>query len=943
MPGFAVAAGSPLASTPDVALGAPAPEPFWDSLGAAVGPNFTDAARSAEGRHQEDYRASLWERHRQAEKLAGTKLPLSESLTGEASDTRDPVKRALDALLPVDRLNAAMLGRPGVMSDDDYEAHLAELKAKTPALASIETREQILSALQARWNAERGAATASADKGAGGAVGAFLGQTAGVMSDPRQAVLAFATGGAGASRGLAGRLLMQGAVNAGQEALFAPGKVEEARRLGGPEYTVGQAATDVAAAGVGGIAFEGAFSLGRVGLRALRGAPLEPAERVAAEVLDRGWRDDAAIGPAPGADHQAALDSLDAGGPPPRFEPDRDLADLFSPEAGGGVDVAMYKGRPIFAQSFDPGALATDAARFQYKADADAEGVTARLRGVEAWDPLAAGRVLVWEDRAGAQFVADGHQRFGLIRRLNDDRGFDHALDGYLFREADGWSAADLRVVAALKNIREGSGSPMDAAKVFRDAPDALNDRSLPVTGDFMANARGLASLSDEAFRAAVNRVIDERYAAEIGRGAPARPDLHMDMLRLMKAAEPANVDEARALVVEALQDDWIKAEGSQEDLFGYDPSQSAMIGRAKVAAAVKRALGRDARLFGQLVKNADAIEAGGNALARDANQARLAVDRAALEVASKLALRHGPIGEAMADAAAKVTKGENPATAARPVLARLREALEAGERLDNLRGVTLDPKPPTPHGEAQAARFDDPNGEGAKAQAVSAPEDLAFETGDMRAAMAAEIDRVLKAAGEPGATKGRAKLGEVSPWLADEAAKAGLKLDGYAYVMDVSAVRHTLKNHGDAKTEAARGQVAVTEADLRALPDLFAEPDHAAFGATDKQGKPLVFLSKGQPDGSTLVLAQARTGKQHLALWSMWKVPGAIDGARLGKLADPNARSDAGAIKIVSRPRDASAVAEVPPPGLFDDLPETGTAAKAREALIQCVPGEGE
>jgi hypothetical protein len=199
-----------------------------------------------------------------------------------------------------------------------------------------------------------------------------------------------------------------------------------------------------------------------------------------------------------------------------------------------------------------------------------------------------------------------------------------------------------------------------------------------------------------------------------------------MDMVRLMKAADPANLDEARALVVEALQDDWIKTQGSEQDLFGYDPSVSAMIGRAKVAAQVKRSLTKDARLFGQLVKNADAIEAGGNALARDANEARLAMDRAALEISAKLALRHGPIGEAMAEAAKKVAAGETPATAAKSVLGRLRKALADGETLDALRGVALDPEPPK--APQLLEPFDDPAGEGAKAQAVPAPEDAELE-----------------------------------------------------------------------------------------------------------------------------------------------------------------------------------------------------------------------
>lgn len=731
MGGFAVGRGSPLSRDPEPeALGAAAPEPFWDSLGGAVGPVAYDQARSMEGAHEADFQASLWERHRAAEKAIGRKLPLSHSLTGEPTAQRDPLKNLLDAAIPVDRINAAVLGRPGVLSDDDYEAELAKATQGLPS--QFETRGQILAGLQARWNTDRATADAARAKGAGGMIGGFIGDIGGTMADPRQAALAVATGGLGAARPLATRMLAQAGVNSLAAAISTPDKVDEAARLGGPEYGVGDAALETVFAGVGGAGFELGGALLKGGLRGLRGlrgvAEPDPALRGALHVAEQGARDDAAIGPLAGEEYDAASQALATGSPPPRLEPDRDLVDMFSPEAGGGPDVAMYKGRPIYAQAFEPADLATDAARFQYKADADGQGVTARLKGVEAWDPLAAGRLMIWESREGVRYVADGHQRFGLVTRLNDDRGFEHQLDGYLFREADGWKPEAVRTVAALKNIREGSGSPLDAAKVFRDAPDALTDRSLPMTGDFMGQARGLAQLSDEAFGAVINKVIPERYASDIGAMAAHRPDLHAGMVRLMREADPANADEARALVVEALQDDWIRTEGDQADLFGYDPSSSAMIGRAKVAASVKRSLARDARLFNGLIRNADAIEAGGNALARDANQARLAVDRAALEVTAKLALRSGPIGDAMAAAAKKVMAGETPATAAKDVLAKLRGAIEAGERLDDLRGVTLDPPPPGAASDALLKGFDDPNGEGAKGQLVDAPEDADAE-----------------------------------------------------------------------------------------------------------------------------------------------------------------------------------------------------------------------
>lgn len=867
MPTFGALGKSPLASDFQGPVGGVEPTPFFDAVQA----NWTDGRRTRNTDTRDaQLQERLWTRHRAIEQATGVKLPVSMTLGGVGAK-----------------------GEPmaGVVDDQRYEAQIAELQSKFPgAMASVPSRRQGLDQLNTELTGVRKRADdANAQGGVAGISAAFIGQGGAAMSDPVNLAATVATGGWGAARGFAARMLSQVAVNAGTEALQIPQRMEDAQ-IAGPDYTLKEAAQDVTFAGIGGGVFELVGTGARAGFKALRGAAGDaPAVRGALDVVETAARDDLVLGDLPGADHEIALQALATGAPPPRLEPDRDLSELFS----GGASSVDYRGRAIAVESFDPATLATDPGRFQYKADGDAEGVTARLKSVEAWDPLAAGRVMVFEDRAGARYIADGHQRFGLVRRLNDERGFDHALDGFLFREADGWKASEVRVMAALKNIREGSGAPLDAAKVFRDAPDALRDRSLPVTGEFMAQARGLASLSDEAFGAVVNRVLPERYAAEIGQMAATRPDLHMDMVRLMKAAEPANGDEARALVMEALQDDWIKGEGQTADLFGYDPSMSAMIGRAKVAASVKRSLARDAKLFSQLVKHADAIEAGGNALARDANQARLAVDRAALEVTAKLALRHGPVGEAMAEAAQRVAKGENPATAAKGVLARVREALEAGERLDDMRGVALAPEPPTASGEALLKGFDDPRGEGAKAQAKAAPEDVDFETGRV------ETTTFELGDGADGPTF----------WVRPQG--GGFDDHLFGWVDD-----HSLRIDHANLDEKLRGKgqgVAMYE---RAAREAFA------------QGKVLTSDVEVSADAQRVYAALERRGYAVERL-PEGKLSKSEDGMVMAKGKEP-------VYRVISGPDEDGA----PPPGLFDDLPQVGGAAKARDALLACIPG---
>lgn len=750
----------------DTAPAIAAPVPFWD----AVNRNMIDAGQTRRpGAREESYNARLWERHFEVERRLGRKLPLSDSLNGEPTDDRDGLKRLMDRIIPVDDLNARILGRPGSLRDDEYEARLDALRRENPGLLDdLPNLAEVRSRVDEDLNAVRRRAD-EASTGWTGAAAAFVGQTAGAIgSDPAQLGVAVATGGWGAGRPLLTRLAAQAGAGAGSAALDVGDRIADTQ-YGGPAYTPGEAALDVTLAGVGGAGFEllttGARRVGGAALRTARSrfvGSAEPEARGIGEALDRLLDDEATIGAAD--DFDAAREALNTGGPLPRVEPEQDLDSLFANQSGGPVlpsvaalqgeqtatlEAAQYHGRTIYAGRFDPMTVEADPARFQYKGDGDAEGVTNRLRGVERWDATASGKAILFEDLDGRVIVADGHQRRGLARRLAEQGWEDAQLDGYLFKSRDGWTDRQVRVVAALKNIREGSGTIMDAAKLFREAPGAVRDRSLPVTGDFIAQARQLASLSDDGFRAVVNGVIPERYAAVIGEQAADRPELHGDLVELIRRGEPRSVEGARALVQEGLLDDFIKSEGRQMDLFGGLPRESTVIARGRIREAVLANLRKDVNLNAALVRNAEAIEAGGNILARTDNERRLAVDRAASELVSRLALRSGEMGEAFAEAAAAVTKNEmTPAAAAKGLTARIRAAVAAGERLELERAETLTPEPPSALDRENAALFDEPGGPGQAAQAAAKPEDVERETGELFADLTedVEFDRAIAA-----------------------------------------------------------------------------------------------------------------------------------------------------------------------------------------------------
>lgn len=349
-------------------------------------------------------------------------------------------------------------------------------------------------------------------------------------------------------------------------------------------------------------------------------------------------------------------------------------------------DREMVDGKPVTFGRFDPAELQTDATTFQYKGGGDAAGVTDRLRHVTQWDPLASGKALIWERNDGARFAADGHQRLGLAKRIDGENPGAAKLDGFVFREADGWSPSDVRAIAAKKNMQEGSGDAIDAARVLRERPDLL-DGSLPISSPMMKNAVALSRLSDEAFGMAINGVVPPNYAAAVGSMVSDKLQ-HAAVLSDLVRFKPETEREARVLIGEIMSAGFRAEE--QINLFGAAPATRSLMGeRVKVLDAALAGLVKDKKLFGTLAEKADAIEAAGNQLSRGTNEAR-AQDAAALsDMLTRLAQRTGPVSDALNRAAAEMADGMKPAKAADGFLDQVRALLDR----DGLSGLLASPE----------------------------------------------------------------------------------------------------------------------------------------------------------------------------------------------------------------------------------------------------------
>lgn len=420
--------------------------------------------------------------------------------------------------------------------------------------------------------------------------------------------------------------------------------------------------------------------------------------------------------------------------------------------------------------------IGVDAELMQFKSGGDAFGVTERLQGIEEWDPISAGMVTVWEGNDGRRLIADGHQRLGLARRIQAARGEPIELNAFVLRESDGFSAIDARIVTALKNIGEGTGTATDAAKIFRDAGLDIEDlkRRLPPRSALVRDGKALARLDDEAFGAVINDVIPENYGAAIGELVPDR-GLHMAMVRILNETDPPNRVQAEAIIRQAREAGFTKE--TQDSLFGSEELVTGLFAqRAKVLDRGLKELRKMKGAFQVAVRNADTLEQGGNRIDINASEAAAAGNARALALVDKLALRKGnAVNEILDQAARRLAAGEPLARVLRDFVGSVQKldlddlAREAGSargagdgaggggragepeiesRFDD--DAALNPRDADAaiaagettaplFDDAMAARFDEPDGEGVRAASESvwhdirAQEDFAAPTAEQR------------------------------------------------------------------------------------------------------------------------------------------------------------------------------------------------------------------
>lgn len=334
----------------------------------------------------------------------------------------------------------------------------------------------------------------------------------------------------------------------------------------------------------------------------------------------------------------------------------RDEALMLRQEAAA-MKIAGMDMSTITSRSFDPDEIGVDAELMQFKGGGDAYGVTERLQGVTRWNPVLAGRAIVWEATDGRRLIADGHQRLGLAKRIRaQDPSQSVAIDALVLREADGWDAESVRVWAALKNVAEGSGTMVDAAKVMRSIGPDQAMLFLPPRSVLVRDAGGLSRLGDDAFGMVVNELVDPGHAAIVGR-LLSDPGEQKALVDLLVKLQPATMSQADSIVRQGIAAGFTREQ--QFDMFGaLDSTASLFVDRARLLERGVGELKKLKQVHSVAARNADALEAAGSKIDRKASEQETIDNATAIDLVQRLAFSAGPVKDILDAGARELADG---------------------------------------------------------------------------------------------------------------------------------------------------------------------------------------------------------------------------------------------------------------------------------------------
>jgi hypothetical protein len=332
---------------------------------------------------------------------------------------------------------------------------------------------------------------------------------------------------------------------------------------------------------------------------------------------------------------------------------------------------------PGTVREMKPGEIAFDPARFQYKLNATATtGEVGSLSGVRKWDANLSGVMSVWKDPSnGKTYVINGHNRLALAGRLG--------AEAVTVRFLNAANATEARAIGALQNIAEGAGSPMDAAKFFRDtgikSQQDVEARGLPLGSGQASKGLSLSKLPGDVFNAVVRGDLTVNRGAIIG-GSGLDDAKQREVFKMVGARKAITDQTLQELVEHAAAS--VQRTQTTMSLFGEtEEAKDNLITRAKLSAGLKAKIAREKRLFATVSKAKAATsltEKGGNTINQEQSAKVAGEASEALGVFERLKSSAGPISSALNRAADRVEAGEAEATVRKELERDVFQAVQA-------------------------------------------------------------------------------------------------------------------------------------------------------------------------------------------------------------------------------------------------------------------------
>jgi hypothetical protein len=345
--------------------------------------------------------------------------------------------------------------------------------------------------------------------------------------------------------------------------------------------------------------------------------------------------------------------------------------------------------------------------KFQYKLGTDAAGTSTLLKEAKTFNPDLAGTISVWKDPAdGKTYVVNGHHRYELAKRTGQDE--------VAVRHIVAQDAAEARAVGARQNIAEGRGTPVDAAKFFRDTsitPEDLDKHGISLGEATAAKGLALSNLDDSLFSKVVNGDLREGRAVAIGEATkdPAEQKAILSLLERKERIGAKVSDDTLSELIRLVKGAEQKTE-TTANLFGtQEINRSLALEKAEISAHIKQQLSKDKKLFGFVAKEgrAEELARAGNKIDVEKSKEISTGAAQAEEVYNKLSARGGPIATILDEAARKLADREgSPASIKSDAYERIREEVsqtlrgterEVPERMEAGAGPSKEVEPTLP------------------------------------------------------------------------------------------------------------------------------------------------------------------------------------------------------------------------------------------------------